>query len=473
MFESLRFPFTNIPELPSLNLSDAERASLERLRERGLRERQHMELSLAYYLGEQVIQNLRIAVPKELEFLRTIVGWPSLAVDPYVERLAVDCFRLPTGTDADARLTEIWQANGLDAELPLAVTDALALRRGMWIVGSPAEQGGVPVVTVESPLHIAVDWDLRGSEAVEALQEYWQDGRKHAALYLRGETIYLAEDDNEKWQVVDRDPHGFAPPIVRMPHQPRTSARDGRSAITPAIRSITDSACRTLLDLEVARELFSVPKQVWLGAAEENFVKSDGTAQSAFDAYITRLQAIERDEEGLVPEVKQLNAYDPGVFTKLIDMYASQMASLVCAPPQDLGLYTQGNPVSADAVDAMEHRRNQRARLHQATFGVPLTKVMQLALRFQNGGDLPAEFKRIVCDWRDVENPSLAVRGDFVQKMVASQVVPADSDVTLSRAGFSAVERERLAQDRRERAGAATLDEIAANLAGNGDQNQG
>lgn len=462
-FRDFRFPFANVPTAP-VDLSDDERAVLDRLEQKAARERQRMLVSQAYYLGEQFVKNLRIAVPQELEFLQTVLGWPALAVDPYVERLAVDCFRLPGSTDADDRLMDLWHLNGLDAELPLAVTDALSLERCYWVVGSPVEAGGAPVITVESPMNMVVEWDLRGQSAVEALQKYWDKGRQHAAFHLQGRTITLAEDDQKKWVVVDRDEHGFAPPIVRMAHAPRTSARDGRSAITPAIRSITDSACRTLQNLEVARELFSVMKEVWLGAAEEAFKNSDGSSQSRYDAYMTRIKMIERDENGELPEIKQLQAYDPGVFTKLLDMYASQMASQVCAPPQDLGLYTQGNPVSADAVDAMEARRNRRARLHQRTFSAPLVQVMKLAVQFQNKGTLPPEFDRMSVDWTDVEEPSLGARGDFYNKMVAGGAGPGSSDVLLSKAGFSAIERERLAQDRDADPGRVDLAELATSL---------
>jgi hypothetical protein len=50
--------------------------------------------------------------PAELEFLRDVVGWPALAVDPYVERHALDGFRLPNATDADPYLGSLWSLAG-------------------------------------------------------------------------------------------------------------------------------------------------------------------------------------------------------------------------------------------------------------------------------------------------------------------------------------------------------------------------
>jgi hypothetical protein len=439
----------SIPTLPNLALSDAEKNLITRLQAEALRCRMEMELAEAYYLGEQVIDNLRIAVPKELEFLRTIVGWGALAVDPYVERHAVDCFRLADGTDADPYLSALWTGNGLDAELPHAITDALSMGRGWWVVGSPQETGGIPQVTVESPLNLAALWNSSGTEPTALFHEYWSDGRRHAALLVPNQTVSLSTNDKGEWEIDYRDVHDFGfVPAVRMANGARTNNRAGRSAITPALRSTIDGACRTLLGLEVAREIYSVPQKLILGAAESAFQKSDGTPKSAWETYITHTLGLERDANGDLPDVKQLQVYDPATFTKLVENAASRAASIVLAPPQEIGLYTQGNPVSAEAQNTSESRRNRRAKSQQAAFGVPLAKVMQFAVMFDNGGVLPEKFRHVEVDWTGLELLDFATTADGITKLVAAGAIPATSDVTLKRAGFNAVERARLQQDR-------------------------
>lgn len=443
------FPTFSIPTLPNLTLSDAERQQIARLQMEAARCRPAMKLAEAYYLGEQVIQNLRIAVPKELEFLRTIVGWAALAVDPYVERHAVDCFRLVNGTDANPYLTSLSTENGLDASLPMAVTDALSMGRGWWVVGSPLESGGAPQITVESPLNLAAEWNLSGTEPKAIFHEYWSDGRQHAAYLVPNQTISLATNDKGEWVVAGRDVHDFGfVPAVRMANSARTNDRAGRSAINTALRSTIDGACRTLLGLEVAREIYSVPQMLLLGVTEDAFQKSDGTPKTAWETYITNVLALERDSAGELPEIHQRQVYDPATFTKLIENAASRAASIVLAPPQEIGLYTQGNPVSAEAQNTSESRRNRRARSQQASFGVPLAKVMQYAVMFDNRGVLPEEFRTIEVDWADIELLDFSKTADAISKLVAQEIIPATSDVTLKRAGFNAVERARLTQDR-------------------------
>lgn len=460
-----QFPTSGIPTLPSLGLSVSERAVIDRLQRESWRCRPEMELAEAYYLGEQVITNLRIAVPKELEFLRTIVGWGALPVDPYVERHGIDCFRLPNGTDADQYLSDIATANGLEAELPLAITDALSMGRGYWMVGSPLESGGAPQITVESPLNMTVGWDVRGLEPKEAFAQYWRDGRRHAALVLPFKTIHIAVDDDGQWKIVDRDEHGFDfVPVARMANQARTNDRAGRSAITPALRSTIDSTCRTLMGLEVAREIYSAPRMILAGAAESDFQKSDGTPKSAWDTYITKVLALERDAEGNLPELKQTQAYDPSVFTKLIDNAAARAASIVLAPPQDIGLYTEGNPVSADALNTSEARRNRRARAQQREFGVPIANVMKMAARFDNKGVLPEKYAAIAVDWIEVEEIAMVAASDAISKQVAAGSISATSDVTLKKLGYNAVDRARLAQDRKREDGRQVARQLAESV---------
>lgn len=428
-------------------LTDEERSHLQPMNAVYLMQQAEMRLNERYYLGSQLIDNLRIAVPQELEILRTIVGWPALAVDPYVERLIVDSFHTRDSMRSDPMLTDLWSENHLDAALPLALNDALTLGRGYWLIG--VDDQGFAKVTAESPLNMAVRWNGAGTAPVSAWQAYWQDGRYHGVLMLPNSTVVLTTDDGGDWQVLDRDDHnlGFVP-LVRMPNAPRTNAKDGRSAITPAIRSVTDSTCRDLLGLEVSREFYSIPRVIMLGATEADFIKSDGSVKTAWETLITRFNAFQRDDDGNVPQVHQLQPYDPSVFTKLIDMRASMMAAMVAAPPQDLGLYTSGNPTSADAVDAMETRRARRASLYQRQFGVAISEMMQTALRVMNHGQLPHQYERIMTDWVAVEEVNVVSASQAIVQQVQSGIVPATSEVVLKHLGYSAIERAQIIVER-------------------------
>jgi hypothetical protein len=170
---------------------------------------------------------------------------------------------------------------------------------------------------------------------------------------------------------------------------------------------------------------------------------------------------LERDENGDVPQLTQLTAYDPATFTKVLEWHASQASGILAAAPQDLGLYTQGNPTSPETVEANDARRDRRARRKQGIFGVPLVDVMKLAIRFENNGNLPDKYRRMAVDWADPSIETPATTSDAITKYVAAGVLPAESDVTLKRARFSAVERAQIAQDRVQSAARSDLARIA------------
>lgn len=456
-----------IPQLPLLHLSEDEKNLIAWLTARAWRGRALMALTNAYYLGEQMITSLGISIPAELDNLRTVVGWPAIAVDPLEERLSGQGFRQPHATDVDEDLNQIWDANDLDAEQSMAHVDALAMGRAWLTVGSSYDpDDDMPVICAESPLNISALWDVRSFQPRAVLQTYWVDYQRHAAVYLPDQTIHIGEDDTGVWQVTDRDQHNFGEVLaVRMANRPRAYNRDGASEITPSVMSLTDAACRTLLGLEVAREFYSVPQRYILGASEQDFQDADGNAKTAWQAYITRILALERDDEGNLPTVGQFQAYDPSSFTKVIDMYASKMSGIIGVPPQDLGLYTEGNPVNADAILYSEQRRNRRAKRKQSLFGPAWIKAIQMAVRIQhNGAALPDDYRRLSMEWADPATPTPAATTDALQKQVASGMVPPTSDVVLARAGYSPVERARLAADRELDQAQQILSELATSL---------
>lgn len=438
-----------IPDLPSLSLSEDEKSLISRLQMMAWRQRALMELTDAYYRGEQIITNLRIAIPAELEFLRTIVGWPKVAVDPLVERMSIDGFRLPGATDVDDALQDVWLLNHMDAEQALLFVDAFAMGRGWILGGSPVERGDVPVMCVESPLNIAALWDSRTRKPKSLLQSYWLDSRRHAALYMPDQTVQVAEDDNAVWQIVDRDEHGLGMiPATRLANAARTNNRDGASEITPSVRSLTDQACRAMVQMAIAGEFYSVPQKIILGATEQSFQAADGTPKTAWQTYISSILGLERDENGNLPTVQQMKAYDPSVYSKQVETLAGQVGGEIGANPQELGLYTQGNPVSADAQDLVDGRRNRKARHKQKLFAASLIDSMQIQVRLMNGGVLPEQYRRMAVDWMDPADINLAGMTDAMQKQEAMGAIPGSSDVVLRKLGWNAVERKQLAQDR-------------------------
>jgi hypothetical protein len=453
-------------DLPLVHLSDDEQATVERLTALVESKRYGLELIDAYYRGSVHIQDLGISIPPQMRNLHTTTGWPRVAVDALDRRLNVDGFRYPDSNDVDADLQEIWLENDLDAEHPLTHLDALVFGCGYVGVGSPVSGTNAidtpPLITVESPLDIAVEWDARTRTIVAALRLFGFEGTRQGTLYLPDETISVIKSAGG-WTVTDRDQHNLGQTmIVRIPNRPRSYNRDGASEITPEIMSITDAACRTLLGLAVAGEFYSGPQKYILGADEASFQAPDGTPKSAWETYLGRILALERDAEGQVPTVGQFTAYDPSVFTKVIDSYAERMSALTGLPPYMLGFAT-ANPTSADAIRAGEGELIRRADHKTVMYGKGWRDVMKLALTVR-GGPLPDTMAKITTVWSSTATPTVAATTDAIFKQVTMGYLPATSDVTGEALGYTAIQRERIEIDRQTDEGMSMLEEIAHNM---------
>jgi hypothetical protein len=436
------------PAFLSRGLSDDEQSLVNRLNNRRTTLLPQLQLMDAYYNGNQLIRDLGISIPPQVRGLHTVVGWPQIAVDSLDERLDVEGFRYASSSDGDDELWNIWQANNLDEESQLAHLDALIYGCAYASVGT--NDDGSPLVTVESARDMSVLWDPRWREITAALRVYGGDefGRHlQATLYLPNATVMLEQGSVDGWDVVERDDHRLGVvPVARLANRQRVSDRDGRSEITAQVMSITDAACRTLLGMEVAREFYAAPQRYILGASESAFVAADGSAKTAWETYLGRVLALERDEDGNVPSVGQFTPYDPSAYTKIMDVYSEQFSAVSKLPAHMLGKTSQ-NPASADAIRSAENGLVKRAERRQKSFSGGWETVMRLALRMSNGGALPDEAKNIETLWAKASTPTPAATTDSVMKQVAGGAIPATSDVTREQLGYSVIERQRLKID--------------------------
>lgn len=457
---------TAIPTLPLTFLSDDELSLLTALRTDLLSCRFRLELLDAYFNGEQIIRDLGISIPPQLKGLHTVIGWPRIGVESLEQRLDLEAFRWADGADS-SDLEEIAESNDLYDEASLAHLDALTYGREYVAVGS-GEAGDPPLITFESPLDMTMFWDARLRMATAALRESVEDGVRIVTLYLQDQTVYAAET-TDGWEVFDRDIHNLGMvPVLRMANRQRTADRVGKSEITPEVMSITDAACRRLMGIEVAAEFFGAPQRYILGASESAFQDAEGNTKSAWETYIGRVLALERDENGDVPTVGAFTAHDPSGQTKIIDLYARIMASQLSVAPHVLG-YTSDNPASADAIRYADNAQIKKAERRIRRFSATHRDAMRLALWFRDGEPPPKE-RRIETVWRNPATPTIAAQVDAVTKLVQTGILPADSDVALEMAGLTEDQRRRVTIERQRTAGAAAGSQLMDRLAQISDQ---
>jgi hypothetical protein len=313
---------------------------------------------------------------------------------------------------------------------------------GFVVVGRGNSGEANPLITIESPKKMTAVYDSRTRKVAAALLVNHDSKGNYSSgsLYLPNETIFI-EYAATGWFEVERDIHNLgAVPVSAIPNNPRSSDPYGRSEITPAVRSYTDAAMRTLLGAEVAREFYSAPQRYVLGADQDVFLDADGNPLNPWSVYQGRILGLPYNEDnGVMPEVGQFTAGSTTPYFEQIRAYAQLVAAETAIPASYLGFQTD-NPASADAIRQMEARLVKRAERRQRQFGRSWLEVARLAVQVRDGltpEELPSELNDVRAIWRDASTPTRAAAADEVIKLIASGVLLADSEITYNRIGLT------------------------------------
>lgn len=415
---------------------------------------------IAYYEGSTAVRDLGIAIPPHLRDLEAVAAWPQIVVDVRRGRLSWDGWI----TSSDLGLDDLYRANHLKLESGMGILDALICGVSFIAVGRGVVADGEPdvVITAESPNHMTMLWDPRRRRARAALRlvsERPGGPMVAASLYLPNQTIRM-EMGQQGPKVIDRDVHNLGRvPVARMANKPTTTRPEGRSEISRAIRSYTDSTVRTLLGMEVAREFYAAPQRWMMGADESMFVDGDGNRIDAWKATIGRLLLAPRDDQENLPQVGTFTASSPLPFVDQIRGYAQLVSAASGMPAAYLG-FVSDNPASADAIRSAESRLDKESVTSQDEFSIGLVEAGEIALHLRNGA--PPKPGSVQTLWKDPATATPAAAADFTQKMIAAGVLDPAWDVTLEGLGYSSTTISRIQVERRRSRGSALGQGLAA-----------
>lgn len=399
-----------------------------------------------YYEGKNRLKDLGISIPPTLRSLDTVIGWAGTTVDVLEEHLDFEGYI----GGAQLGLSDIYRENELDLESSQGHKDALIYGTGFVFVGTGMEGEPSPLITIESPKRATAIYDMRSRRPIAALLANYSDEGivESGSVYLANETIYF-ERVKQTYVEVQRDIHNLGRvPCAPLINNPRSGDPYGRSEITRGVISLVDSAVRTLVGAEVAREFFSAPQRYILGADESAFLDPDGNPTNGWNVIQGRVLGIGyNDDDGVMPQVGQFQANSPSPYFDQIRAYANLLAGETAIPVAYLGYPADGNPASADAIRALESRLVKKAERRQKQFGRTWLEVARLALLIRDG-EVPPEFSQVRPIWRDAATPTVAAAADAAVKLISAGVLLPDSEVTYNRLGFSDTDKAQLARDK-------------------------
>lgn len=402
----------------------------------------------SYYDAQHRLSSIGVSTPPEMRQLVAQVGWPRMYLDSIEERLDVEGFRVAGQSEADARLWQWWQANDMDEESGLGHVEALIHGRAYITVTAPdaddpsADQS-TPVFRVESPHNMWAEVDPRSRAVTRAVRFYRSPNALQAdgaTLFFPDETLLLSRPEGSlgRWNVVQRIEHNLGVvPVVPVLNRARLSDRAGRSEIIPELRSVTDAAARTMMNMQAAAELMAVPQRLLFGVAQEALAGNPDSASSVLEAYYARIIAVEDSDA----HATQFTAAELRNFTEVLSELSKQAASYTGLPPQYLS-FSSENPASAEAIRSAESRLVKKCERKSRMFSGPWEDMMRLGMLVIDGV-VPSEATRIETLWRDPSTPTYAAKADAVRKLYGEGPI-----IPLERArvdmGYSAEERTEM-----------------------------
>lgn len=405
-----------------------------------------------YRDGKYRMNDLGISIPPNMP-IDTVVGWPGTVIDVLEERLDFEGW---SGSAMDT----VYLQNDLDVKGPLVHSDALLFGTAFATVTTGGEDEPSPLISTVAPTEMVVMRDnRRGVVSSAARFIHDEHGQPVEAVLFRPDDTVWIEKTSWGWGVTAVDTHNLGRvPVAQFINRARGSKMNGSSELTPAVMGHTQSALRTLVGAEIAREFYAVPQRYMMGAPESFFLDENGEPRGAWDAMMGKILAVERDPEtGDIPAVGNFQANSMEPFFSQLRTLSCLLAAEAAIPASYLGM-VHDNPESGDAARMFENRLVKRAERRQVSFGKAWTEVARLAIMVRDGrrfSELNDDELAIRPMWRDPATPTRAAAADEVVKMVSTGTYTATGGYTMKRLGLSPQDRSMLQADHaRDTAGA-------------------
>lgn len=453
------------------SLSGPEFAAFSQLVERLNQKKTRNTTRQHYYDSQNALIDLGIAIPPRLRTLDAVMGWPAKTVDTLNQRVKMEGFVIPGVDLEDFGIDSIWRSNRMAIEAPMAQSSALihSVAFILTYLGDPDFGEPEVVIATFDAQHATGLWHPTTRRLGAGLAVFDEDssGNPLRMLLMFPHAIYSIWRDSKspRWSVQKTANTLGRVPMEPITYKPRLGRPFGSSRISRPVMAITDSAMRTIVRSEVGAEFFSAPQRYLMGAEEAMFENADGTKATTWDLVMGRMLSIPRDEEfGEVPTVGQFPQISMQPHSDHLNMWVRLFSAETGIPADQLGIYAD-NAVSAESRYAAWQSLIIEAEAVGENMGPAWTASVVSAIQMRdNLRTPPAELDRLAVRWRDPSTPSRSSAVDAVVKEIQVDLLPADSEVALERAGYSEVDIQRIIADRARSASRQALDDIMRRL---------
>ena len=384
-----------------------------------------------YYDGKIELKDLGISIPPDLRRVETVVGWPAKAVDMLAARSLFDGFITKDGAQNET-LGRILTDNQFKVLYRQAVTSQLINSVAFFTVSKGLAGEPSTLISCYSAHDAAAIWDGRKKRIKAGLTVALRDEQGNPLTYYlyTDEAVVEITDSGARYY-----PHKQGRPLMEaIRYAPTIDRPFGKSRISRAVMSITDSAVRAALRTEVAAEFFTTPQKYLLGADETVF-----RDHSKWEAYTGTIFAISKDEDGDTPQFGQLSQMSMQPHIDYIRSLASRFAGETGIPVSSLGVI-HDNPASAEAIYAAKEDLVIEANMLNQTNAEALKNLALLALATERNvsiAELDEEEKSIQAKFKDASMPSIVSQSDAMIKQASVLPWIGETEVALEMLGYT------------------------------------
>ena len=372
--------------------------------------RSRVLLRYNYYEQKAIASDLGISTPKGLEWLNSINGWCSKAVDSLADRLQFDKF------DNDYfNFTEMFNQNNPDIFFDDSILSALISSCSFVLVtkGESNDLGQrirFQVIDGGNATGIIDDYTKLLTEGYAVLKRDDNNSVVRYA-YCTPSKTEIYENGNLIATETFNSPYCALVPII---YKPDSKRQFGHSRISRACMDYARQAMRTVKRMEISAEFYSFPQKYVTGLSQ------DAEDLDKWKSAMSAMLAFTKDDEGGSPTVGQFQTGSMSPHVEQIKSIASMFAGETGLTLDDLGFVTS-NPSSAEAIKAGHENLRLTASKAQRCFGVGFKNVGYIGACIRdNQAYLREEVFETEVVWRPTFEPDaqmLSAIGDGILKL--------------------------------------------------------
>lgn len=416
-----------------------------------------------YYEQNRRLDALGISIPPEARVLEIQAPFAKMAVDVLTEVLIPTGFII--GDDEQSGILDLlrstWQKNDMDSQFNLAASEAIAAGSAFWIVGRTEGEDHAFIRAVDNR-HAVVKVDAFG-RATEGICIYRTDGEKAATYYTPERTEFYRMSGGQ-WVSDGHEParHGIS--IVPMFNKARLGDRYGRSDLKE-LRKVIDAASRTLTNLQIAQEVSAMPLRFLIGDGAAQMLANQ-QARSAQDGQFSRGGAMQAYAGSMLAlpsdgDAKQLSGMQLDTFVSVYRTYALQISAMTGIPPSMMGVASDNNPTSAEALRVAKDRLLARAEWKQRQFSDALERVARLVVAMDGRSVEGLEALEVI--WADAAAPSTSAQMATAMQAQSQDIISAQTAREFMRLSPEQLRREAERDEERREMGGLALEKYMAN----------